>query len=151
MTLADKGMVRALPAGFTLVEALVVIVTIGLMLAIAAPRVAAGFGATNVRNARNATANLYAKARVTALQTMKQTTLNVSGGRVWITTPGPLGVDTVGGVTNLTAEYGVTVTSGGSATVLPTGLVNANVPLVVGFAKGSARDSLVISGYGRIQ
>jgi len=138
-------------AGFSLIEAMIVVVVLGLMLAIATPRIGQSLVYTNVRNARSATVNLYARARIVALQTRKPATLNFNAGNAWITVPNGALTDTIGAVTNLTGEYGVTVAPTGNVTVLPTGLVNALVPIKVVFTKNSHSDSLTISGYGRIQ
>lgn len=138
-------------SGFSLVEALIVIVIMGMILVIASPRVSAGLVRVNVGNARSATAALYGKTRIVALQRRKPATLNLSGGRAWITVPGAAKVDTVGAVTDLTAEYGVAMVTTANPTILPTGLLSGNTAITVGFTKGYSKDSLVISGYGRIQ
>ena len=137
--------------GFSLIETLIVVVAMGLMLVIAAPRVSSGLARANVENARSATGALYAKARITALQLRKPATLNFSGGRVWITVPRGVGLDTVGAVTNLAVEYGVAMAATGNPTILPTGLLSGSTAIQVGFTKGYSKDSLMISGYGRIQ
>lgn len=138
-------------AGFSLVEALIVIVVMGMVMVIAAPRVSSGLARANVDNAVSATGALYSKARITALQLRKPATLRFSGGQVWITVPRGAGLDTVGAVTDLAAEYGVTVASTGNPTILPIGLLAGNTAIQVKFTKGGSKDSLMISGYGRIQ
>jgi prepilin-type N-terminal cleavage/methylation domain-containing protein len=144
---------RPLPrAGFSLLEMMIAVTISGLMLAIVMPRVQGATTGLDVRGARVAITNLYARARVTAIQTRRTTTLNLSGSSVWITSPRLAGgLDTLGAVTNLTTEYGVAVTASGNVTILPTGLVNAGTPVVIKVTRSGKSDSVTISGYGRLQ
>ena len=144
---------RPLPrAGFSLLEMMIAVTISGLLLAIVMPRVQGATTGLDVQGARAAITNLYTRARVTAVQSRRTTTLNLSGTSVWITSPRPTGgLDTLGAVTNLHNEYGVTVTASGNVAILPTGLVNAGTPIVVTVTKGSRSDSVTISGYGRLQ
>lgn len=139
-------------SGFSLIELMIAITLVGILLAIAMPRVQNATIRRNTQAARAALVNLYARARVTAIQSRRTTTLNVSGTSAWITAPRVGGgLDTIGAVTNLTTEYGVAVTAAGNVTVLPTGLVNAGTPINITVTKSGQSDSVVISGYGRIQ
>ena len=79
---------RPLPrAGFSLVEILIVIVLAGLMGALAMPKLRQGLVTRDVKSARAAIANMYARARVNALQTRKSNTVHFSGTQVWVTAP----------------------------------------------------------------
>jgi prepilin-type N-terminal cleavage/methylation domain-containing protein len=141
-------------AGFSLVEILIVIVLAGLMLALAMPKLRQGLVMRDVKSARSALANMYARARVNALQTRKNSTVHFSGSQVWVTAP--LGTvpegDTVGAVVDLTNAYGVTVNASASTiTVLPTGLANMPATVTVRVTRSGKSDSVMISGYGRLQ
>jgi len=151
MTLRADGAFRKANAGFSLVEALIVVAVLGLLLAITTPKIRDASIRSNVRGARGAVANLYARARVTAIQTRKITTLRFNGNSAVITVPGVGKLDTIGAVMNLNNEYGVTLTTTGDITVLPTGMVNATVPKKVMVSKSGKSDSLMIMGYGRMQ
>jgi prepilin-type N-terminal cleavage/methylation domain-containing protein len=137
--------------GFSLLEMLIAIAVVGLLLAILAPRLTTTLTTVNIQNARASVVNLYGRARSTAIQTRSTATLWFNGNRVWITVPQSPGVDTVGGVLDVSSQYGVAVASTGNVTVLPTGMVNAAVPITVTLTKNGKTDSLTISGYGRIQ
>jgi len=139
-------------SGFTLVEMMITVVLLGILLTMTAPRIRDAVDVNNVRSARAAVANLYARARVTAVQQRKPATLRFNGNRVYVTVPRGAGLDTVGAVVDLNTRYGVgVVAAGGNVTVQPTGLVNAGAAIVIGVSKGTHADSVTISGYGRLQ
>jgi prepilin-type N-terminal cleavage/methylation domain-containing protein len=138
-------------AGFSLIEALIVVVIMGLLLALVTPRIRDTTLTTEVRNARAAVANLYARARMVAVQQRKTATLRFNGNQVYVTVPVGAVLDTVGAVTDLGSQYGVTLTASGNVTVLPTGLVNAAAPITWKVTKSGKSDSLMITGYGRMQ
>jgi prepilin-type N-terminal cleavage/methylation domain-containing protein len=138
-------------AGFSLIELLTVISVLAVVMAIAAPRVADVNVQRNVRGARAAVANLYARARVRAVQTRKPVTLQFNDSLAWITSPRGAALDTVGGLQNLKAQFGVTIAATGAISVQPTGLVNAGAPVKVSVTKYGHTDSVVISGYGKMQ
>ena len=141
-------------AGFSLIEMLIVITIMGLMLAVVTPKLREGLIRRDLQSARSALANMYARARVNALQTRKSSTVHFSGSQVWVTAP--LGAaqegDTLGAVVDLTAAYGVIVdASVGSITVLPTGLANLGSTVTVKVTRSGKSDSVMVSGYGRLQ
>ncbi len=138
-------------SGFTLVELMIGVVLLTLMLAISTPKIRGSVSLWNVKSARVTVANLYAKARVTAVQRRVTTTLRFEGNRAYIVAPRGVVLDTVGGVVDFMGEYGVTLTATSDVTVLPVGLVNAGVPIKVLVQKGVHADSVVISGYGRVE
>ena len=139
-------------SGFSLIEMLIVVTLMGVMLAIAAPRVREAALTQNVRNARAAVANLYARARIYAVQQRVPVTLQFGAdSTAWITAPLGAGLDTIGAVAQLGREFGVQVTASGNVSISPLGLVNAGTPITVSVTKSGHSDSVVISGYGRIQ
>lgn len=139
-------------AGFSLIELMIVITIIGLMLAMAMPRIQDTLVRRNLQGSRAAVVNLYARARVTALQQRRTTTVNFNGTSAWITAPRAAGgLDTVGAVTNLLTQYGVAVAATGNITITPTGLVNAGTPIQINVTKSGKSDSVMVSGYGRLQ
>ena len=139
-------------AGFSLIEMLIVITIMGLMLAVVMPNLREGLVMRDLQSARSALANMYARARVNALQTRKSSTVHFSTTQVWVTAPLGAGVDTVGAVIDLTSAYGVSVdASAGSITVLPTGLANLGSTVTVKVTRSGKSDSVMVSGYGRLQ
>jgi prepilin-type N-terminal cleavage/methylation domain-containing protein len=137
--------------GFSLLEVMIAITILGLLIAIGAPRIRETMIRVEVKGARAALANLYARARVTALQQRKAATLRFNGNHAFVTVPLGAGLDTLGAVTDLNAQYGVVLTAGGVVTVLPTGLVGAGLPVTLKVERAGYADSIVISGYGRMQ
>ena len=139
-------------SGFTVIELMIVITVMGLMLAMAMPRIRDSLVARDVKSARAALANMYARARINALQTRKSTTIHFSSTETWVTMPIAGGLDTVGAVVPLATLYGVKVDpSVASVTVLPTGLSNMGAAATITVSRGSRSDSVVISGYGRLK
>jgi prepilin-type N-terminal cleavage/methylation domain-containing protein len=140
-------------AGFSLIEMMIAVSVMGLLLAIAMPKVRETLIAREVKSARAAVANTYARARVTALQSRKETTVHFSASYVWITVPGAGKQDTLGAPTNLANAYGVTVTSSvPTVRFYPTGLaMNLAAPATVKVTRANKSDSVTISGYGRLQ
>ena len=140
-------------AGFSLVEMLIVIVVMGLMLALAIPSSVKSM-VRDVQSARAAIANMYARARVNALQTRKSSTVHFSGSQVWVTAP--LGAaqegDTVGAVVDLTNAYGVAVNaSAGNHHAASDRTRQHGVMVMVKVTRSGKSDSVMISGYGRLQ
>lgn len=138
-------------SGFSLIELLIAVTLLGLLLAIAAPRVQQASAQQSVRNARAAVANLYARARVYAVQRRVPVTLQFGDSTAWITAPAGAGLDTLGAVEHLGRQFGVSVIAGGAVAISPVGMVNAGTPISVSVTKSGHSDSIVISGYGRLQ
>ncbi len=143
--------------GFTFLEALIVFVFMGLMVLIAMPLLGRSLNAANVRNARTLSIGLYARARSSALETGRVTTLTYVGNSAVITaTPRltPLAgstMDTLSGPHDLQNLYGVAVT-GNPSTVLmvdPRGLASSNATTIY-FTKDGKTDSMAVSGFGRV-
>lgn len=141
------------PRGFSLIELLVVVAVLGLVFAMTLPRLTGVVAERNVRNARAAVANLYARARVTAVQRRVPATLTVAGNRFVITSPRkPTGVDTISGVNDLSRDFGVTVAvTGGPIVVAPNGLVRSGTPFTAIFTRAGKADTLQLLGYGQVQ
>lgn len=147
---------RSSQAGFTLIEAVIVFVMVGILAALAYPRLTGGTARNSVRSARGHIISLYSKARAAAIETNRATTLNFNASQAWITAtprlnPGSGTVDTIGQVENLTGQYGVAVTftPSGQLTIDPRGFGSATVT-TVWVTRSGVTDSMVVSGFGRV-
>jgi prepilin-type N-terminal cleavage/methylation domain-containing protein len=103
-------------SGFTLIEALIVVVILGLVVLIGYPKVGAAMVKTDLRSARTTVINLVATARAASVQTNRRTWIKFEGNKVFVMArprqkPPLLGneADTVGRVQDLSAQYKVTV------------------------------------------
>jgi type II secretory pathway pseudopilin PulG len=148
---------RSTRAGFTLIEAVIVFVMIGLVSAYAVPRLVGGTVRNNVRAARGHIISLYSKARSAAIETNRATTLNYTANTAYITasprltTGGSGTLDTIGLVENLNTRYGVTMTWNPAAqiTIDPRGFGSLTVT-TVWVTRSGVSDSMVVSGFGRV-
>jgi Tfp pilus assembly protein FimT len=153
----DAGNAGSTESGFTVIELLIVFVFVGLMVLIAFPRLERSLTHANVRNARTLSIGLYQRARASALETGRVTTLTFNGNVAAVTaTPrlSPLAGstdDTLGGPHDLQALYGVTVTGNPSSTLTvdPRGLASSNATTIY-FTRLGITDSMFVSGFGRV-
>jgi type II secretory pathway pseudopilin PulG len=145
------------PNGFTLIEALIIIALVGLLALMAFPLLEKSVTRANVRNARTLAIGLYSRARASALETGRVTTLSFAGNVAIITATPRLEpaagstLDTLGGPEDLLVLYGVTVT-GAPTTVLtvdPRGLASSNATTIY-FTRAGRTDSMSVSGFGRV-
>lgn len=142
--------------GFTLVEAMLVVVVAGIMAMFGYPKLQQSLIKANVRNARSQAIALYSQARSAALETGRVARLTFGGTAAVVTAsprlvPSPSStVDTIGAPQNFTQQYGVTVTGSPAAvlTIDPRGLGSAAT--TVYFDRAGVRDSMVVSGFGRV-
>ena len=148
-------MPRSRAAGFSLVEMLIVVVMIAIMSLFGFPKVMRVFDQSQVRSARLAVANKFNAARIAARQSSRHAFLIRSGEVVWIersprVTPlSGSARDTVGGFLNLQKAHNVSA-SGTLDTVTfdPRGLTTRSGMVI--FTRGNARDSIIVSGFGRV-
>ena len=149
-------MPRSRAAGFSLVEMLIVVVMIAIMSLFGFPKVMRVFDQSQVRSARLAVANKFNAARIAARQSSRHAFLIRSGNVLWIErTPRVTPLigstrDTVGGFLNL-REYRVTASGTlTSVPIDPRGLTQGGGTWQLNFTRGTANDSVIISGFGTV-
>jgi prepilin-type N-terminal cleavage/methylation domain-containing protein len=150
--------------GFTLIELIVVVMVIGVVIGISAPRIKDGMEKINVREAKVSLANYVARARASAVARGCQSTLNMTTGttgRVWVTSckSGDAGrtvaIDTVGAVEQLATRYGVNLTSTANTITfdrrgIATGAFVFQTIKVTGNSYTSVKDSIRINPVGKV-
>jgi prepilin-type N-terminal cleavage/methylation domain-containing protein len=137
--------------GFSLIESVTVLVIIGIVVLIAAPRINRAWSRRDVTAARVGLGSLFLRARVAAVTARRPATLTVVNGMAYVTIATPTGPEYVS-QTLLFQTNGVVATSSStSLTIEPTGLVRAGTPFVVALTKSGIVDSVKISGYGRLE
>jgi prepilin-type N-terminal cleavage/methylation domain-containing protein len=146
---------RSRTAGFSLVEMLVVVAIIGLVVLFTFPRAGKVYDHTMVRGARTAITNLYNSTRNVARTSNRVAVLRTNGNVLVIErnafSPATT-KDTVGGFTNLSAQYGVTITGPDSVRVDPRGLLltAGNVLYTWVVTREGYKDSVMVNSYGRV-
>lgn len=148
--------------GFTLIEMMIVIVIAGIVLTYGFPKIRALLIKNSLRSARGALLTAVQQAKTWAVTDGRATTVRVDPGTgvLWLTaTPrrtflAGSSVDTIGFVRNLTTVYGAVVTATQDTFAFDQrGLltpVGSSLPQTIWLTSSGYRDSVMISGYGRI-
>lgn len=139
--------------GFTLTELLLVIVVIGILLAITAPRIATAMARRNVTGATAGMDALFRRARASAIQTRLPATITFASGVATVTVDSAGTPKLVGQPLNFPAQYGGVAVTPSSATlrIEPTGLVLSGTPFTFIATKSGDADTTSVTGYGRIE
>jgi prepilin-type N-terminal cleavage/methylation domain-containing protein len=150
-----EGVVRP-RSGFTLVEALVCVVVLGLITLIGFPRISAAMVRSNLRSARTTMINLVATARAASVQTGRRTWLKFEGNKAIVLArprraAGAGNADTVGTVRDLNAEYGITVSGVDSIQFDPRGFgASFGDSSSVTLTRNSHSETVTLDGLGRV-
>jgi prepilin-type N-terminal cleavage/methylation domain-containing protein len=147
--------------GFTLVEALIVVVLLGLMVVIGLPKVSSAMVRTDLRGARTTLVNTVAKARAASVQSNRITWVKVNGNFVHVgATPrlvvdGVSTTDTVGAVQDLAELYRVAVVAGGPDSIQfdPRGFGNGFTAAAdtIFLSRDGHTSFIAIDGLGRVR
>ncbi|MEZ4587394.1 MAG: type II secretion system protein [Gemmatimonadales bacterium] len=139
-------------AGFTLIEVVLVTALIGVLALMAFPRVERVLTRRDLAGARDGMHALYHRARAAAIQARRPVTLSVDSTIVAATIVRRDGTLDVVATVPVAASFGVAASSSAdSLTIQPTGLIASGTPFTVWLRKAGQADSVLITGYGRIQ
>jgi prepilin-type N-terminal cleavage/methylation domain-containing protein len=139
--------------GLTLAELVIVLVLIGALAAFGYPRLADVWVRQSVRSARAALAGFYAKGRATAIERGAVARVIVENSRVRIESVNPVTGATVivGGVEDLNARYGVTISPSVDTCLYdPRGVARKAGETVLTISRGTAVRTLRINQLGRV-
>jgi len=143
---------RQSTSGFSLVEALTVVVIAGILTIMVLPRIEPLAAGRGVSGARAGFTGLYTLARLTALQTHGTAVVSVSGGRAVATITVGGTTKSIGSAVAFDSTFKVTASASSSTiTIQPTGLVTTGLPFTLVLTRSGAVDSVRISGYGRVE
>jgi len=143
--------------GFSTIELAIVMILIGLIAALAFPRIRGALEKQNVRSARAAAQTFVVKARAAAVQRGCRGTVQLrADGRVWVTvcTTAPAAgrtLDTLGPIELLGARYNVQVAASRDSIAFDARGMKINFErVVVAFRNGAIQDSLVVNEVGKV-
>ena len=144
--------------GFTLVEALIVVVLLGLIVLIGFPKMSSAMVQSDLRGARTTMVNLLATARAAAVQSNRLTWIKFEGNTAHVLarprlTIGAGDADTVGAVRDLADQYGVAVVAGvDSIRFDPRGFgVGSGATDTIIVSRGGHSPMITIDGLGRVR
>lgn len=142
---------RARP-GFTLIELLTVVMIIGVVVAIATPRMGKINRTADLRASRDHLAAHIATARHVAIQRSMTTRMQRAGNLVWVESVGPAGVTLTRDTLDLYAMFGTSITS--TVTQIrfdPRGFSTGGAPRKFVLKSGAdLKDSVCVTGMGVI-
>lgn len=136
--------------GFTMIEVMLVIVVGGLLMVLGLPRLRTATIRAELGGARNAVASQVARARAASVEMSRATRVVVVGNRVAVVS----GVDTIGPIQDLSAQFGATVSTAGDVGALgfdPRGFGTNTASATITATRSGYTKSLVILPYGRLQ
>jgi prepilin-type N-terminal cleavage/methylation domain-containing protein len=144
--------------GFTLIETMVALVVVSLCLLIAVPHVRDAFAQNTLLNSRAKVVSLYSAARAVSSSSGRVSYLHLDGNTVYVTAQprrktGAGTSDSISVPENFQTLYGVAVSTNPSVDSIridQTGLGAGGQAVTVRFTKGSRKDSIQISPYGRV-
>ncbi len=159
MTSQKEGSAMRARSGFTLIEALVCVVILGLITLIGFPRISAAMVRSDLRSARTTVVNLVATARAASIQTGRRTWVKFDGDNAFVLARPrrnpPIiaanNADTLGTVQNLSTQYKVTVAGVDSIAFDPRGFgASFGDTTSVTLSRNSHSETVQLDGLGRV-
>ena len=152
MTSQKEGSAMRARSGFTLIEALVCVVVLGLICLIGFPKISAAMVRSDLRSARTTVVNLVATARAASIQTGQRTWVKFDGNNALVLIRDAAGAtDTIGAVQNLSAQYAVTVVGVDSIAFDPRGFgASFGDTTSVTLSRNSHSETVTLDGLGRV-
>lgn len=151
----ESHQLRAGPRGMSALELIIVIVMIGVLSAVAYPKLRYATTSAGVRGAMGAITTLHSVARNAAVLRGRVSVLVLKGSTsqamVILKNAGTTRVDTVGKVEDLNARFGVTLRSTSDSVIFTPRGIGANPSNITVIAtRATYADTLVISVAGRL-
>ena len=143
--------------GFSMIEMIIVMILIGIIAAIAFPRLRDGLERQNIRSSKALIATLVATARGTAIQRGCSATLNMTTDSVWVTACGVTGnpppASVAVGTKKLVGdEFRVTLAPSNAQVVYdPRGLSTQFQATTIRVIGAHYTDSVVINELGKVK
>jgi prepilin-type N-terminal cleavage/methylation domain-containing protein len=142
--------------GFTLVETLIAIAIAGLVCLIGFPKLTTAMRKANARSARNTLITMYSRSRAAAVESGRTVTLHFSSTTGYATASPRLNalagstVDTVVPPLNFSTQYGATLSPQPTDITIDGRGFGSTAGYTMYATNGSAKDSMVISGFGMV-
>jgi prepilin-type N-terminal cleavage/methylation domain-containing protein len=154
VTSRKEGSAWRARSGFTLIEALVCVVVLGLICLIGFPKISAAMVRSDLRSARTTVVNLVATARAASIQTGRRTWVKFDGNNAYVLIRDAnetVTADTIGAVQNLSAQYAVTVVGVDSIAFDPRGFgASFGDTTSVTLSRNSHSETVTLDGLGRV-
>ena len=143
--------------GLTLIEMVIVMTLIGLISAIAYPKLGSTLTRQDINGARSMITTMHAKARAAAVSRGRRTAMALTAGNLVIISRNPVSgvADTVGTPENVRQRYGVSVTvnpSNRDSLIFDSrGIGTESATTWVYVTKGGFADTIEVAPLGRIK
>jgi len=143
--------------GFTLVEALIAVVILGLIVLIGFPKMSSAMVQSDLRSARTTMVNMVATARAASVQSNRLTWIKFEGNTAHVLArprvDGAAGADTVGGVQDLSDLYDVAVVPGvDSIQFDPRGFgMGFGTDVAIVLSRSGHSSTITVDGLGRVR
>jgi len=143
---------RRSTGGFSLVEALIVVVIMGILTLMIAPRIEPLVAGRGVSGARAGFTNLYNLARMSAVQSRGTALVTVRSGIAVATIRSGGTTRSIGSAIVFDSLFRVrAVAAPDSVLIQPSGLVTTGLPFELVLVRSGVVDTVRISGFGRVE
>ena len=131
---------------------LVVVSILGILVLLAMPRIERALSDRDVRSAKVGLANLVVNGKMSAASARRPVTLTVTPDLASLTMVNSSGATQFLSAVNFSRAKVVASPSAAKLTIQPTGMIaTGGTPYSVTMTKGGVKDSVVVTGYGRVR